>query len=298
MIETRASSAVPGVVSLLIPLYRHEHTVERTLDSLLDSDTSCVELLVCDDASPDQSLAVARAWMDRHARRFHRAELLVNPVNLGITGNLNRLVQASRGEYVSILASDDELAPRAIDVQIDHLRRRADHDFVFGNVALIDPEGRMVQDKVVCDRRARFLRNGTICLVDLVFVWGLPWTRLFGRRDAFVRFGPYLDEHSIEDRWSALKIAQTRRFGYLHDVVLRYRLRPGGGTGGLEQALVLRDMFDVERRLLPHTTGLLRALLTIRDRSFRRPGTQRLDRPFWWLVRRILDATHRFVAGA
>lgn len=278
-------------------MYRHESTVERALDSLLGSDCSRMELIVCDDASPDRSYEVAAAWFARHAHRFAGALLLRNPCNLGITGNLNRLVGEAHGEFLTLLASDDELTPGAIDAQRSHLRRQLDSDFVFSNVELIDADSQVLKPRVVGRRRAQLLRHPAVRMIDLVCNWGLPWPRLFARRAAFMRFGPYIDDHSIEDRWSTLKIAQTRRFDYLDAVVHRYRVRQRGGTGGMEQATVLSDMFDVERRLIPETTGLLRLLLRVRDRSFPRPGRPHLDRPLWWLLRRVIDSTHRLIVG-
>jgi glycosyltransferase involved in cell wall biosynthesis len=292
------SPVLTGIVSVLVPLYRHESTVERTLNSVLGSDCARIELIVCDDASPDRSHELATAWIAREGHRFRRAECMRHAHNLGIAGNLNHLLHAAHGEYVTLLASDDELAPRAIDLQREYLERHPEHDFVFANVELIDGASAILASRVVGRRRARLLQSPLVRMVDLVCNWGMPWPRLFARREPFVLFGPYLDQLTIEDRWSALRIAQTRRFGYLDEVVHRYRVRTGGGTGGIAQQRVLDDMVATERQLIPQTTGLLRALLILRDRSFRMPGRSRADRPFWWFLRRVLDAMHRALVGA
>jgi len=80
----------PGITSVLIPLFNHEQFIAATLNSLLESDCTKIELIVCDDASADQSLAVAKDWIDRHGARFFSTRLLSNTKNMGITSNLNK----------------------------------------------------------------------------------------------------------------------------------------------------------------------------------------------------------------
>jgi len=286
--------SLPGVVSLLIPLYRHERTVGAALDSVLLSDTSRVELIVSDDASPDDSFEVARAWVEAHAHRFLRASVVRQPRNLGITGNLNALMTFATGEFVTLFASDDLLAARAIDVQREYLAAHPEADFVFANMGIVDEEGRIVRSRVVGHRRARLLQRPTCSMFDIVYRWGLPWPRLFARRSAFMALGPYIADHSFEDRWSALVILRTGRYGYLDDVVQFYRLRArGGATGGIDSAILLRDMHDVERRLARESTGLLRLLLWTRVRSFPTSAHRQLDRWIWVSLRRLIQGIHR-----
>jgi glycosyltransferase involved in cell wall biosynthesis len=289
-----STSELSPAVSVLMPLYNHERTVEEALDSVLLSDCAAVELIVSDDASPDGSFRRAEAWIERHRHRFQSAVAIRQERNLGINGNLNCLTGMARGEYITLLASDDRLTEGSVDAQRRYLVDHPGVDFVFANVGRIDPDGNVLPDAFVDGRRARALRHPTCAVVDLVFHWGFPWPRLFARREAFMKLGPYIADHSYEDRWSALKIAETRRFGYLDRVVHLYRERRAAtGTAGLQPERLVRDMHDIERRMLAETTGLLHALLWIRCRSFRRDGGETLGRIFWVAVRRTLAQLHR-----
>jgi glycosyltransferase involved in cell wall biosynthesis len=256
-------------VSVVVPLYNHEQTVEAALDSILMSDTLRVELIVGDDASRDRSLALADSWLSRNRRRFARAELIANPKNLGINGNLNLLTRVATGQYITLLASDDELAPMALDRQADCLDARLEWDYLFANCALIDEAGAIVSARVVGARRARMLGKRSCALVDLVFRWYLPWNRLFARRVPYLGLGPYAAELAFEDRWAALKIAETRRFGYLHEVVHNYRLRSvGQHTPGLSHTSVVKDLLAVEAEAVSQSTGLLRVLIAINSGAY------------------------------
>lgn len=287
-----------GIVSLLIPIYNHESTVERALESVLCSDCSKIELIVCDDASTDQSYERAAAWIDAHRDRFESVRSLRNPENLGITRNLNQMIGLAAGEFLTLFASDDELAENSVDLQRSHLQHNAAIDFVFANCGTIDPSGQTITGKVVSDRRARLVQRPTCSLVDIVFNWSLPWSRMFARRGALLKLGPYLEEHSFEDRWSTLMIARTKRYGYLHEVVYLYRLRPhGSGTAGIDQQRIFRDMRIVEEKMAGESLGSLRLLLQIHVRSASHNGRYRMKRLIWLAVRLLIATGHRLLVG-
>jgi glycosyltransferase involved in cell wall biosynthesis len=292
--ESEPANELPHVVSVLVPLYNHDGTIDDALDSVLLSNCDLIELIVSDDASTDQSAERAETWIGRHGHRFRSATFIRQQANLGITANLNGLIAMAHGEFVTLLASDDKLTTHAIDVQRRYLELHEDEDFVFANVASMDWQGIVSDECFVRSRRAMALQRRTCAIVDIVMNWGFPWPRLFARRSAFRSLGPYISHHSYEDRWSALKIAQTRRFGYLDRVVHLYRVRTvGTGTAGLDPERMTADMQDIERRLMAETTGLLRFLLWIRCRSFRTGSRETLRRLLWVGVRRAIERMHR-----
>lgn len=258
-----------GITSVLIPLFNHERFVAATLDSLLDSDCKKIELIICDDASTDRSLAIAGEWLSRHGTSFFSARLISNQTNLGITSNLNKLVDAASGEFITLLASDDLLAASAIDKQRSFLETRPAIDFVFTNCAIVDTDAKLLKSQVISDYKARILAFRPACLIDAMFNWSIVWARLFGRRDKFIALGRYIEEHSIEDRWSALKIMNTKRYAYLHQVALLYRFRGLAGHPAIGSDEARRSFHDAERRLHPETTGLLYLLLWVRRLPFR-----------------------------
>jgi alpha-1,3-rhamnosyltransferase len=192
------TKTIQGIVSVLVPLYNHSKTVERALVSLLRSNASRIEVIVCDDASTDESFEVASNWIRNHETQFHAAYAVRNSTNLGITGNLNQLMALATGEYVTLLASDDELTESAIDLQADFLAARPCLDFVYANYGTIDVSSQIVCQKVISDRHTAALQRRSCAFVDIVFNWSPAWTRLFGRRVAQTKIGPYPSEYSFE----------------------------------------------------------------------------------------------------
>lgn len=282
-----------GITSVLMPLYNHEDTVERALNSILLSDCELIELIVCDDASVDQSFEIASLWIEKFRGKFESVSAVKNPTNLGITKILNKLMSLARGEFVTYCASDDEFTAKAIDKQRMYLLQNTHKDFVYANCGYINQRSQLVKPEIVSNWRARLIIRPTCSLVDLVCNWGLVWSRLFARRAAFNRIGFYPEQLSFEDRWGALKIAQTKRYGYLHEVVQLYRLRDfGTGSAGLNPETIHKDMVDIERMAFRESSGLLKILLFVRVKAHVDLNSPNKIRLHWVMLRKFIRLTH------
>ena len=92
-------------VSVLIPVWNQEKLVIRALDSIPRDDS--VEVLACDDASTDGTLAVLRQYKKDHPEL--NLSVLYNKTNKGYAGTVNKLLEKVNGEYFTCLGSDDYL---------------------------------------------------------------------------------------------------------------------------------------------------------------------------------------------
>jgi glycosyltransferase involved in cell wall biosynthesis len=107
-------------VSIIMPTFRRPHQIGESIRSLLDGEYQDFELLVRDDGNGSDGTAEAVvAAADGDSRlRYHR-----NPTNLGIAGNLNEGIRASRGELISVCHDHDLYRPaflKAMVAALDH----------------------------------------------------------------------------------------------------------------------------------------------------------------------------------
>ncbi|MFU8763758.1 MAG: glycosyltransferase family 2 protein [Haliea sp.] len=96
------------LVSVCIAHYKGTELIAACLDSVLEQ--ACdfdVEIIVHDDASPDDSVAFLR-------KRYPQVELLVGKANAGFCVANNRMVAHARGKYVLLLNNDAALFPDAL----------------------------------------------------------------------------------------------------------------------------------------------------------------------------------------
>jgi len=97
-------------VSICIPVYNGARYLRPCLDSALAQTLRSIEILVVDDGSTDESVAIAAQYAAADARvRVER-----NPGNLGLVGNWNRCIELARGEWIKFLFQDDWLEPECI----------------------------------------------------------------------------------------------------------------------------------------------------------------------------------------
>ncbi len=121
------------LVSVVVPTYRHERFVRDALLSVVQQPVA-MEILLCDDASPDQTFAATHTVDDPRIRRWR------HETNRGADATLNELILHARGRYIAILNSDDRFHPERLQRCLAPLER-GEADLVGSDIRLIDQEG-------------------------------------------------------------------------------------------------------------------------------------------------------------
>ena len=104
------------LVSILIPAYNAEKWISETLRSAIAQTWDHKEIIVLDDGSTDQTLAVARQFESEQLR-------VVNQKNQGAAATRNNLFLLSKGDYIQYLDADDLLASDKIARQMAALEQ-------------------------------------------------------------------------------------------------------------------------------------------------------------------------------
>ena len=100
------------LVSVIIPTYNRANTIGRTIDSLLSQTYENLDVIVVEDGSKDETLKLLDTIKDRRLR------VIRHEVNKGVTAAKNTGLNNIRGEWFTILDSDDEIVPDAIEVMM------------------------------------------------------------------------------------------------------------------------------------------------------------------------------------
>ncbi len=103
------------LVSVLIPCYNAAPWLRETLQSVLDQTWPHIEIILVDDGSHDESVAVARSLLSRRIR-------IIEQANAGQSASENVAIAAAQGDYFEYLDADDLLAPDKIERQIRMLQ--------------------------------------------------------------------------------------------------------------------------------------------------------------------------------
>ena len=94
------------MISVIIPVYNTEQYLPRCIDSVLASAYQEFEILLVNDGSTDHSPDICRQYAGKDSRIR-----LINQKNQGVSAARNRGIDASTGDWIVFLDSDDRISP-------------------------------------------------------------------------------------------------------------------------------------------------------------------------------------------
>ena len=106
------------IVSVIVATYNCAQYIEDTLNSVYRQTYRDLELIVTDDCSTDNSVAVATRWIEENKNRFVRVRQTKTTHNSGVTANYNAGLSEAEGEWVKCLDGDDLLPDEAIETYV------------------------------------------------------------------------------------------------------------------------------------------------------------------------------------
>jgi len=127
-------------ISVAVPVYNYAQYLERRLASVFAQTWPVAEVIVLDDASTDDSVAVARATAEDWGRDIR---LLVNPTNSGSPfRQWRRAAAMAEGDWLWIAEADDEAEPTLLAGLAGMVQEVPDLELVFCDSRAIDGSGR------------------------------------------------------------------------------------------------------------------------------------------------------------
>ncbi|MBR0059746.1 MAG: glycosyltransferase [Bacilli bacterium] len=120
--------------SVTIPTYKSQY-LKETIDSVLSQSYKDFELIIVNDASPDDIDSIVKQYDDSRIRYY------VNSINCGakdVVDNWNICLSYAEGDYIVCLGDDDKLKPNCLKNFEDLIRKYPDVDVFHSQTELID----------------------------------------------------------------------------------------------------------------------------------------------------------------
>lgn len=215
------------MLSVVVTNYNHARFLPAALDALLAQTRPADELIVIDDASTDDSIAVIASYLGR----FPQARLVRNPVNLGCVANLNRGIDMVRGDIVCFAAADDVTYPRLFETCAALLEAHPLAALASARTDLMAEDGRVIGTLATGAplRQAGFIAPDTAArLLMRDDGWFTGNTTLY-RRDALAAAGGFPDElSSFCDGYVSRVLALRHGACFSPEVLGAWRRMAGG----------------------------------------------------------------------
>ena len=96
-------------LTIIIPVYKTEKTLDRCVESILSQDYSDYEIILVDDGSPDLCPEKCDAWAERDSRIR-----VIHKKNGGPSDARNAGINVAQGDFLTFVDSDDMIAPNTL----------------------------------------------------------------------------------------------------------------------------------------------------------------------------------------
>ncbi len=221
------------LVSVVIPCYKHEEFLPDILQSLIEQDYSNIEVLICDDASPDDSFRIIMEYKTRLERRFERVVILKNDTNCGVSQNLNKMLIRAKGEYIKSIASDDVLKVNTISSMVNYMKDNPEYAVAICNgEKFLENQHYPEIDTIgkVYNEEPNFQQEGFLIRISKCNQVFAPGAIL--RKSVYDEFGFYDENITVEDfeYWLRLIRSNKVKFGYIPQALVYYRVNSNSMT--------------------------------------------------------------------
>lgn len=100
-------------VSIIVPIYKKEHSIKKCVESILAQDYSNIEIILVNDGSPDRCGKI----IDELAKKYSRIKA-IHQKNLGVSVARNEGAKYVEGEYICYVDADDYLQGNYISMLV------------------------------------------------------------------------------------------------------------------------------------------------------------------------------------
>lgn len=218
-------------ISVIIPVYNNARFLAAAIESVLVQDATIDEVLVVDDGSSDDSVAVAQRFVP-HIR-------MVSQPNAGPAAARNTGLDNTGGELVAFLDADDLMMPHRIAAQAAAMSRPSKPDLVLSAQWLFR-DGDISRPSDDPAKIKQHLRPGLV-----------PSTA-FIRRTAFDSYGRFSPAHRIGDfvEWLSRATALGCRLEILPEPLVMRRVHDANlsSAGRADYAGLVKAIRDQRRR--------------------------------------------------
>lgn len=121
------------MISVIVPIYNAEKTLNRCIDSILNQTVKDVELILVNDGSNDNSLSICEKYGSDNVK-------IINKTNGGVSSARNAGIEEVTGDYISFVDADDMVMPNFLekllgmiqnqdaDIAISGLKKKVEDD--------------------------------------------------------------------------------------------------------------------------------------------------------------------------
>ncbi len=233
------------LVTVVVGCYNHSRYIVECLNSIKAQTYNNIELLIGDDASPDNSVEVIDQWLQENN---YPAKTVYHDKNTGVVKMLNECMEHVHGKHVKFIAADDFLHPDCISRSVTELEKYGDeYGMIFTDIFTVDENSNRITD--FADYNALGLVDREVFRREQKKINRIAAISTLVRTDVMRETGPYSEDFFLEDYYKWLQINERYYIGYVSEKLCYYRLHNENISKKkaqqiADETLILNIMFD------------------------------------------------------
>lgn len=213
------------LISIVLCTYNGERYMDEQMASLLAQTYSPVEIIICDDASIDNTPILLSNYS-----KEPNVKIFSNPLNKGLTASVQFALEQTSGAYIALCDQDDTWKLNKLELMMNAI---AGELLIYSDSELVDEQGSDMQKKL-SDVRNMHTGNNTLGFAFNNCVWGHA-----------VLFNRSLLQHILpipfnvpHDSWIGFVAAALQRIVFLNIPLTQYRQHSYTITSTLPQKYI------------------------------------------------------------
>ncbi|WP_009632266.1 glycosyltransferase [Synechocystis sp. PCC 7509] len=202
----------PPLVSVIIPAFNSEKTIQETIESVLNQTWKNLELIVVNDGSQDATLDVIASIKDP------RLTVLSYP-NSGVSASRNRGISQAKGEFISFLDADDLWTLDKLETQLKALQDNPQAGVAYSWTDHIDDNSKLLR------AGAHYIINGDVYAELLKSNFVANGSNILVRAQALREIGGFNQSFTPAEDWDMyLRLASRYHFVAVPSAQILYRI--------------------------------------------------------------------------
>ncbi len=217
-------------ISVALCTYNGEQFLGRQLESIRQQNKLPNELIVCDDASTDDTVAILKSFaaLVSFPVRIHR-----NEQNVGFVANFERAIRLCEGDLIVLSDQDDIWYPNRLECSLQTFVSHPDVGLVFADADVIDDQDQLTGTRLwqnfgfAGELKQQMLAGNYIPLVKNRFVTGATVVFRSRLRESCLPFG----SGWLHDEWLVATAAGVANVQPIDVPLIRYRTHTAQQVG-------------------------------------------------------------------
>jgi len=209
------------LVSIVVPVYNVEKYIKACVESIRAQTHRNFELLIIDDESPDNSIAIVKQINDARIR-------IISQKNRGLAGARNTGIRNAKADIIAFLDSDDTWEPEKLARHVSQLNANPNVGLSFSSSMFINEDGESLNR--ICRNP---VGNGSAPVIRKSTLNAIAFKS--DKSTEFQYFDESLRQSEDIDCWIRIALQTNDEFAYIDEPLTNYRLNSGGLSANVDK---------------------------------------------------------------